>query len=93
MMLLISKEMQTEIDFIYNLYKKGFVGIEELQKNNSFFRREKSERGFKKNQTRLNMIKKIKLFLLKMKIAIYEYQLKKIAKDYWREQDECRNKR
>lgn len=39
------------------------------------------------------MIKKIKLFLLKMKIAIYEYQLKKIAKDYWREQDECRNKR
>lgn len=48
MMLLISKEMQTEIDFIYNLYKKGFVGIEELQKNNSFFRREKSERGFKK---------------------------------------------
>lgn len=92
-MLLISKEMQTEIDFIYNLYKKGFVGIEELQKIIHFFAEKRAREDLKKNQTRLNMIKKIKLFLLKMKIAIYEYQLKKIAKDYWREQDECRNKR
>lgn len=28
------------------------------------------------------MIKKIKLFVIKLQIAIYEYQLKKIAKEY-----------
>ncbi|WP_432631587.1 hypothetical protein [Brachyspira sp.] len=37
MTVLISKEMQTEIDFIYNLYKKGFVKCEELQKIINFF--------------------------------------------------------
>ncbi|WP_432631588.1 hypothetical protein [Brachyspira sp.] len=33
------------------------------------------------------MIKKIKLFLLKIQITIYEYQAKRIAKEYWRELD------
>ena len=36
------------------------------------------------------MIKKIKLFVIKLQIAIYEYQAKKIAKEYWEELEKQR---
>ena len=49
MILLTSKEMQTEIDFIYNLYKKGFVGIGELQKIIDFFAEKRAREDFKKS--------------------------------------------
>ena len=49
MILLTSKEMQTEIDFIYNLYKKGFVGIGELQKIIHFFAEKRAREDLKKS--------------------------------------------